>query len=74
MKVDFSLLQEKPTLSPALEMAIDYQLKVLSVAISYGGPSLLRYRNQLKEVVDSAFEAPSWKVLFQLLVDLVFSA
>uniref|UniRef100_A0A5B7B961 Putative proteasome activator subunit 4 n=2 Tax=Davidia involucrata TaxID=16924 RepID=A0A5B7B961_DAVIN len=52
----------KPTLSPALETAIDYQLKVLSVAISYGGPALLRYRDQFKEAIVSAFESPSWKV------------
>ncbi|CAL5335470.1 unnamed protein product [Camellia sinensis] len=52
----------KPTLSPALETAIDYQLKVLSVAISYGGPALLRYKDQFKKAIVSAFESPSWKV------------
>ncbi|XP_030510488.2 proteasome activator subunit 4 [Cannabis sativa] len=52
----------KPSISPALETAIDYQLKVLSVAISYGGPALLRYKDQLKEAIISAFECPSWKV------------
>lgn len=52
----------KPTISPALETAIDYQLKILSVAISYGGPALLRYRDQFKEAIISAFESPSWKV------------
>nr|DAD24254.1 TPA_asm: hypothetical protein HUJ06_025717 [Nelumbo nucifera] len=52
----------KPTLSPALETAVDYQLKLLSVAISYGGAVLLRYKDQLKEAIVSAFEAPSWKV------------
>ncbi|XP_050236349.1 proteasome activator subunit 4 [Mercurialis annua] len=52
----------KPTLSPALETAIDYQLKMLSVTISYGGPALLRYREQFKEAISSAFESPSWKV------------
>ncbi|KAJ8640128.1 hypothetical protein MRB53_016822 [Persea americana] len=52
----------KATLSPALESAIDFQLKVLSVAISYAGPSLLCYGDQLKEAIASAFEAPSWKV------------
>lgn len=56
----------QPTLSPALETAIDFQLKVLSVAISYAGPWLLCYRDQLKEAIASAFEAPSWKVLFTL--------
>ncbi|PPR91638.1 hypothetical protein GOBAR_AA29036 [Gossypium barbadense] len=52
----------KPTLSPALETAIDYQLKILSVAISYGGSALLRYKHQFKEVIVSAFDSPSWKV------------
>ncbi|PON47216.1 Coatomer beta subunit [Parasponia andersonii] len=52
----------KPSISPALETAIDYQLKILSVAISYGGPALLRYKDHLKEVIISAFECPSWKV------------
>lgn len=56
-------LQAKPTISPALETAIDYQLKILSVAISYGGPALLRYKDQFKDAVVSAFESPSWKVL-----------
>ncbi|PKI35691.1 proteasome activator subunit 4 [Punica granatum] len=54
--------KDKPTLSPALETAIDYQLKVLSVAISFGGPALLKYKNQLKDAVVSAFDSPSWKV------------
>ncbi|XVE80634.1 hypothetical protein DITRI_Ditri14bG0155000 [Diplodiscus trichospermus] len=52
----------KPTLSPALETAIDYQLKILSVAISYGGPALLHYRDHFKEAIVSAFDSPSWKV------------
>ncbi|XP_059662328.1 proteasome activator subunit 4 isoform X2 [Cornus florida] len=52
----------KSTISPALETAISYQLKVLSIAISYGGPALLRYRDQFKEAIVSAFESPSWKV------------
>ncbi|KAK3024317.1 hypothetical protein RJ639_042999, partial [Escallonia herrerae] len=52
----------KPSLSPALETSIDYQLKVLSVAINYGGPALLRYKDQFKEAILSAFESPSWKV------------
>ncbi|WCJ32534.1 Proteasome activator subunit 4 [Euphorbia peplus] len=54
--------KEKPTLSPALETSIDYQLKILSVSISYGGSSLLRYKEQFKEAIVSAFESPSWKV------------
>eukprot|EP00257_Ricinus_communis_P023552 XP_015583567.1 proteasome activator subunit 4 [Ricinus communis] len=52
----------KQTLSPALETAIDYQLKILSVTISYGGPALLRYKELFKEAIVSAFESPSWKV------------
>ncbi|XP_042004596.1 proteasome activator subunit 4-like [Salvia splendens] len=54
--------KEKSILSPALETAIEYQLKVLSVAISYGGPALLSYREQFKEVLSSAFDSTSWKV------------
>ncbi|CAI0396888.1 unnamed protein product [Linum tenue] len=56
------LSKAKPTLSPALETSIDCQLKILSVAINYGGPVLLRYSNQFLEAVASAFESPSWKV------------
>ncbi|OMO83857.1 Armadillo-like helical [Corchorus capsularis] len=56
------LTKTKPSLSPALETAIDYQLKILSVAISYGGSALLHYKDQLKEVIVSAFDSPSWKV------------
>ncbi|CAN0922936.1 Proteasome activator subunit 4 [Linum grandiflorum] len=52
----------KPTLSPALETSIDCQLKILSVAINYGGPVLLRFKDKFIEVVTSAFESPSWKV------------
>ncbi|XP_061967164.1 proteasome activator subunit 4 [Populus nigra] len=55
-------IKAKPTISPALETAIDYQLKILSVAINYGGPALLRYKNQFKEAIALAFESPSWKV------------
>ncbi|XP_024015525.1 proteasome activator subunit 4 isoform X2 [Eutrema salsugineum] len=54
--------QDKHTLSPALEAAIDYQLKVLSVAITYGGSSLLRYKDQFIEAISSAFNSSSWKV------------
>lgn len=52
----------KPTVSPALETAVEYQLKVLSVAISFGGPSLLRYKDQFREAIVAAFDSPSWKV------------
>lgn len=61
--------QAKPTISPALETAIDYQLKILSVAISYGGPELLHYRDHFKEAIVSAFESPSWKVFFYLFIN-----
>uniref|UniRef100_A0A1J3I7C0 Proteasome activator subunit 4 n=1 Tax=Noccaea caerulescens TaxID=107243 RepID=A0A1J3I7C0_NOCCA len=54
--------QDKHALSPALESAIDYQLKVLSVAITYGGSSLLRYKDHLIEAISSAFNSSSWKV------------
>ncbi|XP_073061616.1 proteasome activator subunit 4-like isoform X3 [Primulina eburnea] len=50
------------TLSPALETSIVYQLKVLSAAICYGGPVLLHYGKQFKEVIVSAFDSRSWKV------------
>ncbi|KAJ0249356.1 Proteasome activator subunit 4 [Hirschfeldia incana] len=54
--------KDKQTLSPALEAAIDYQLKVLSVAITYGGSSLLRYKDHFVEAISSAFNSSSWKV------------
>ncbi|KAL6547028.1 hypothetical protein OROMI_022749 [Orobanche minor] len=57
-----SSIKEKSTLSPAAETAIEYQLKVLSVAICYGGPALLQYREHFKEVIVSAFDSTSWKV------------
>lgn len=58
----FQSSKAKPILSPAVETAIEYQLKVLSVAISYGGPELLRYKEDFKEAIVSAFDSPSWKV------------
>ena len=64
MKVELFSFQPKPTLSPALETSVDYQLKIMSVAISYGGPALLRYKDQFKEAIVSAFDSPSWKVLY----------
>ncbi|VVA97480.1 unnamed protein product [Arabis nemorensis] len=54
--------QDKHTLSPALETAIDYQLKVLSVAITYAGSSILQYKDHLIEAISSAFNSSSWKV------------
>ncbi|KQK18511.1 hypothetical protein BRADI_1g42980v3 [Brachypodium distachyon] len=52
----------KATLSPALETALDYYLRVLAISISYAGPVLLNYREELKHIITSAFQAPSWKV------------
>lgn len=51
-------------LSPALETAIDYYLRVLAISISYAGPMLLNYREELNHIITSAFQAPSWKVIF----------
>ncbi|KAK9734977.1 hypothetical protein RND81_04G175200 [Saponaria officinalis] len=55
-------VKAKTSISPAFESSIDYQLKILSVCISYGGPHLLRCRDQFKEAINCAFESPSWKV------------
>ncbi|KAG4920653.1 hypothetical protein JHK84_049501 [Glycine max] len=52
----------RSTISPALEASIDYQLKILSVGITYGGPALLHYKDQFKEAIFLAFDSPSWKV------------
>ncbi|MED6148307.1 hypothetical protein PIB30_051930 [Stylosanthes scabra] len=57
-----SSTKDRSTISPALEAAIDYQLKILSVGITYGGPAILRYKDQFKEAVFLAFDSPSWKV------------
>ncbi|XP_019059113.1 PREDICTED: proteasome activator subunit 4 [Tarenaya hassleriana] len=58
----FVSTKDKETLSPALETTIDYQLKVLSVAITYGGRSLLVYKDHFVEAIFSAFDSSSWKV------------
>ncbi|XP_039119734.1 proteasome activator subunit 4 isoform X1 [Dioscorea cayenensis subsp. rotundata] len=58
-EVSFS---RKSTLSPALETSVEYHLKILAIAISYGGPALIQYKDELKEAIASAFQAPSWKV------------
>uniref|UniRef100_M8CC88 Proteasome activator complex subunit 4 n=1 Tax=Aegilops tauschii TaxID=37682 RepID=M8CC88_AEGTA len=55
-------MSTKATLSPALETALDYYLRVLAISISYAGPVLVSYREELKHVIMSAFQAPSWKV------------
>ncbi|KAG2611165.1 proteasome activator subunit 4-like isoform X2 [Panicum virgatum] len=53
---------KKAALSPALETALDYYLRVLAIAISYAGPVLLNYKEELNHIITSAFQAPSWKV------------
>ncbi|KAL6596609.1 hypothetical protein ACP70R_047252 [Stipagrostis hirtigluma subsp. patula] len=53
---------KQAALSPALETALGYYLRVLALAISYAGPVLLNYREELKQIITSAFQAPSWKV------------
>ena len=60
-------------LSPALETALDYYLRVLAIAISYAGPVLLNYKEELNHIITSAFQAPSWKViLFHTYGHIVF--
>jgi len=58
-----NLVYLQATISPALESAVEYHLKVLAIAISYGGPALLKYKDELKKAIAAAFQAPSWKVL-----------
>lgn len=62
--------QAKPTISPALETAIECQMKLLSIAISYGGHALLCYKDQFKEAISYAFESPSWKVIIVIIIYL----
>ncbi|KAL4343140.1 hypothetical protein S245_036097 [Arachis hypogaea] len=57
-----SSTKNRSTISPALEAAIDYQLRIISVGIIFGGPAILRYKDQFKEAVFLAFDSPSWKV------------
>lgn len=57
------LLYMQAMLSPALETALEYHLKVLAIAITYGGSVLLQLRDELKLAIGCAFQAPSWKVL-----------
>uniref|UniRef100_A0A0D9WPL0 Proteasome activator subunit 4 n=1 Tax=Leersia perrieri TaxID=77586 RepID=A0A0D9WPL0_9ORYZ len=52
----------KAMLSPALETALDYYLRVLAIAIKYAGPVLLSYKQELQNIITSSFQAPSWKV------------
>jgi proteasome activator subunit 4 len=53
---------KKAALSPALETALDYYLRVLALSITYAGPVLPNYREELMHIITSAFQAPSWKV------------
>ncbi|OEL14405.1 Proteasome activator subunit 4 [Dichanthelium oligosanthes] len=55
-------MSKKAALSPALETALDYYLRVLAIAISYAGPVLLSYKEELNHIITCAFQAPSWKV------------
>uniref|UniRef100_J3MDH3 Proteasome activator complex subunit 4 C-terminal domain-containing protein n=1 Tax=Oryza brachyantha TaxID=4533 RepID=J3MDH3_ORYBR len=57
-----SKIATKAMLSPALETALDYYLRVLAISMSYAGPALLNYRQELKSIIISSFQAPSWKV------------
>lgn len=69
-KCGMIFFQAKPTISPALETAVEYQMKLLSIAISYSGGAVLRFKDQLREAISYAFEAPSWKVFIYLFMDL----
>ncbi|RYR42305.1 hypothetical protein Ahy_A08g038768 isoform F [Arachis hypogaea] len=40
-----------------------YQLKILSVGITFGSPAILRYKDQFKEAIFLAFDSTSWKDL-----------
>lgn len=62
VEVSSTLSSMKATISPALETSVQYHLKILAIAISYGGPALLHYKDELKKAITSAFQAPSWKV------------
>uniref|UniRef100_A0A0D6R2L6 Proteasome activator subunit 4 n=1 Tax=Araucaria cunninghamii TaxID=56994 RepID=A0A0D6R2L6_ARACU len=53
---------EKVSLSPGLEASVTYYLNVLSVAINFGGPQLLQYKEEIKDAISAAFDASSWKV------------
>ncbi|CAL5038172.1 unnamed protein product [Urochloa decumbens] len=55
-------MSKKAALSPALETALDYYLRVLAIAITYAGPVLLHYKEELNHIITAAFQAPSWKV------------
>ncbi|TKW21097.1 hypothetical protein SEVIR_4G185100v4 [Setaria viridis] len=55
-------MSKKAALSPALETALDYYLRVLAIAITYAGPVSLKYKEELNHIITAAFQAPSWKV------------
>ena len=50
---------EEASLSPSLEASVVYQLNVISVAINFGGPHILQYKEEIKEAISAAFDAPS---------------
>lgn len=53
-------------------MVTVYHLNILAVAISHAGPVLVQYKDELKEAISLAFEAPSWKVSFGSHIPLIF--
>jgi hypothetical protein len=62
-------------ISPALETALDYYLRVLALSITYAGPALPNYREELMHIITSTFQAPSWKVslFFSFLNILIYN-
>ncbi|KAL4390888.1 hypothetical protein AHAS_Ahas03G0190100 [Arachis hypogaea] len=45
-----------------------YQLKILSVGITFGGPTIFRYKDQFKEPIFLAFDSTSWKLIGLLII------
>jgi hypothetical protein len=62
-------------ISPALEIALDYYMRVLALSITYAGPPLPTYREELMHIITSAFQTPSWKVslFFSFLNILIYN-
>jgi hypothetical protein len=62
-------------ISPALEIALDYYMRVLALSITYAGPPLPNYREELMHIITSAFQTPSWKVslFFSFLNILIYN-
>lgn len=61
-EISYTLSVTEAPLSPALEASVAYQLNVISVAINFGGPHILQCKEEIKEAISTAFDAPSWKV------------